>query len=253
MSHLSLADALVVQGGATLLCGASFTVDTGKLVGLVGPNGAGKTTAIRALLGQQAMSSGSAQIEGIDIATLSPQARARAIAYLPQLRLLAWPMGVREVVALGRFAYGGPLGQLCAGDQEAVEAALETCDLLTFADRSVASLSGGELARVHIARVLAAQTKALVADEPIAALDPRHALDVLGLLKAKAHSGAAVLVILHDLNWAARFCDEIILMDQGNTIAQGPPRDVLTNDAMSNVFGVNAVWNGDELVLRSVA
>ena len=252
MSYLSLTDANVVQDKKSLLKNVSFSIESGMMVGLVGPNGAGKTTAVRALLGQQKMSSGSAKIAEINVATYTPQALARAIAYLPQTRHLAWPIGVYEAVALGRFAYGGALGRLSHVDQVAIDAAILMCDLHMIARRSVASLSGGELARVHIARALASETLALIADEPIAALDPRHALDVLNLLKAKAKSGAAVLVILHDLNWAARFCDEIILMDQGHVVAQGAPRTILTSQSLADVFGVRASWDHDELVIQGV-
>lgn len=252
MSYLSLTDANVVQDKKSLLKNVSFSIESGMMVGLVGPNGAGKTTAVRALLGQQKMSSGSAKIAEINVATYTPQALARAIAYLPQTRHLAWPIGVYEAVALGRFAYGGALGRLSHVDKTAIDAAMLMCDLHMLARRSVASLSGGELARVHIARALASETLALIADEPIAALDPRHALDVLNLLKAKAKSGAAVLVILHDLNWAARFCDEIILMDQGHVVAQGAPRTILTSQSLADVFGVRASWDHDELVIQGV-
>ena len=252
MSYLSLTDANVVQDKKSLLKNVSFSIESGMMVGLVGPNGAGKTTAVRALLGQQKMSSGSAKIAEINVATYTPQALARAIAYLPQTRHLAWPIGVYEAVALGRFAYGGALGRLSHVDKTAIDAAMLMCDLHMLARRSVASLSGGELARVHIARALASETLALIADEPIAALDPRHALDVLNLLKAKAQSGAAVLVILHDLNWAARFCDEIILMDQGHVVAQGAPRTILTSQSLADVFGVRASWDHDELTIWGV-
>ena len=252
MSYLSLTDANVVQDKKSLLKNVSFSIESGMMVGLVGPNGAGKTTAVRALLGQQKMSSGSAKIADVNVATYTPQALARAIAYLPQTRHLAWPIGVYEAVALGRFAYGGALGRLSHVDKTAIDAAMLMCDLHMLARRSVASLSGGELARVHIARALASETLALIADEPIAALDPRHALDVLNLLKAKAKSGAAVLVILHDLNWAARFCDEIILMDQGHVVAQGAPRTILTSQSLADVFGVRAIWDHDELIIQGV-
>ena len=252
MSYLSLTDANVVQDKKSLLKNVSFSIESGMMVGLVGPNGAGKTTAVRALLGQQKMSSGSAKIADVNVATYTPQALARAIAYLPQTRHLAWPIGVYEAVALGRFAYGGALGRLSHVDKTAIDAAMLMCDLHMLARRSVASLSGGELARVHIARALASETLALIADEPIAALDPRHALDVLNLLKAKAKSGAAVLVILHDLNWATRFCDEIILMDQGHVVAQGVPRTILTSQSLADVFGVRASWDHDELVIQGV-
>jgi iron complex transport system ATP-binding protein len=247
MSALSLTDVVVTLQGKPVLNGVSFGVEPGKFVALLGPNGAGKTTAVRALLGAQALTSGSALIGTKPAASYSPRERALALSYLPQSRQLAWPICVREAIALGRFAHGGAMGRLSPVDAKAVDDALERCDLTGFANRSVASLSGGELARVHIARALAANTPALIADEPIAALDPRHALDVLALLKGRAQEGAAVLVILHDLNLAAQFCDEIILLNGGQLIAQGPPRAALTTKTLGEVYRISAAWDGNDL------
>ena len=247
MSALSLTNAVVTLQGAKILKSVSFGVEPGKFVALLGPNGAGKTTAVRALLGAQALTSGTALIGDKPAIDCNPRQRALALSYLPQSRQLAWPIGVREAVALGRFAHGGAMGRLGPLDAKAVDEALARCDLTGFANRSVASLSGGELARVHIARALAAGTPALIADEPIAALDPRHALDVLALLAGRAREGAAVLVILHDLNLAAQFCDEVILLNQGHLIAQGPPREALTVKNLGEVYRIEASWVGNEL------
>ncbi len=247
MSALSLRDAVVEIGGTTILKAVSFDVAPGQLVGLLGPNGAGKTTAIRALIGSQSLLSGSAQIAGQDTKTFSARDRALALSYLPQSRQLVWPMCVRDVVALGRFAFGGPLGRLGPHDAIAVDDALRRCDLAALANRSVASLSGGETARVHIARALAADTPALIVDEPIAALDPRHALDVLSLLKDRSRDGAAVLVILHDLSLAAQFCDEVIVLHGGSVATQGPPIQALTPQTLADVYGVAARWDGPDL------
>jgi iron complex transport system ATP-binding protein len=247
MSALSLTDAVVTVQGIAILKSVSFRVEPGKLVALLGPNGAGKSTAVRALLGAQALTSGTAHIGTKRAGDYTPRERALAVSYLPQSRQLAWPIGVREAVALGRFAHGGAMGRLGPRDAKAVEDALARCDLTGFANRSVASLSGGELARVHIARALAANTPALIADEPIAALDPRHALDVLSLLRARAREGAAVIVILHDLNLATQFCDEVILLNQGQLVAQGPPREALTPKTLADVYRVSASWVGNDL------
>lgn len=242
MSVLSLTNAVVILNGVPVLNSVSFSVEPGKFVALLGPNGAGKTTAVRALLGAQALKSGTALIGAKPTANYSPRERALALSYLPQSRQLAWPICVREAVALGRFAQGGAMGRLGPLDAKAVDGALQRCDLTGFANRSVASLSGGELARVHIARALAAGTPALIADEPTAALDPRHALDVLALLQGRAREGAAVLVILHDLSLAAQFCDEVILLNQGQLIAQAPPREALTPKILGDVYRVSASW-----------
>ena len=253
MSALSLQNGVVEIGGTTILKSVSFDVVQGQFVALLGPNGAGKTTAVRALLGAQALKSGRALIAGKDTQSLSARERALALSYLPQSRQVAWPMAVREVVALGRFAFGGPLGRLGPQDTGAIDEAMARCDLSGLAQRSVASLSGGELARVHIARAMAANTPALIADEPIAALDPRHAIEVLELLKGRAEEGSAVLVILHDLSLAARFCDQVIVLHQGKKIVQGPPSNALTPAILSEVYGVAGRWQGDNLLVSGKA
>ncbi len=246
---LKLHEASVTVHGAQLLRDVSFEVTPGKLVGLLGPNGAGKTTAVRALLGLQPLSAGYAYLDGQPSHSLTPKQRALRVSYLPQARKLAWPIAVREAVSLGRFAYGGPMGRLGPVDAAAVEDALTRCSLNGFEDRSVTSLSGGELARVHLARALASQGPALIADEPTAALDPGHSFDVLATLKSQASAGQAVLVVLHDLALAARFCDEIILLDQGKLVIQAPPREALNPQILSSVYRVKATWADGQLSL----
>jgi iron complex transport system ATP-binding protein len=250
MSTLSLKDAVVKLNGIDIVKSVSFDVAPGKLVALLGPNGAGKTTAIRALLGLQTLESGIATIGGRNIAGLDARERALAMSYLPQTRQLAWPIGVREAVALGRFAHGGALGRLGPLDARAVDMALERCGLGDLCNRSVSSLSGGELSRVHIARAFAADTPVLIADEPIAALDPRHALDVLQMLAVRAREGAAVLVILHDLALAARYCDEVIVLHQGRLVAQGSPDTALTPKVLGDVYRISATWDGPNLTIN---
>jgi iron complex transport system ATP-binding protein len=246
---LKLHEASVTVHGAQLLRDVSFEVTPGKLVGLLGPNGAGKTTAVRALLGLQPLSAGHAYLDGQPSHSLTPKQRALRVSYLPQARKLAWPIAVREAVSLGRFAYGGPMGRLGPVDAAAVEDALTRCSLNGFEDRSVTSLSGGELARVHLARALASQGPALIADEPTAALDPGHSFDVLATLKSQASAGQAVLVVLHDLALAARFCDEIILLHQGKLVIQAPPREALNPQILSSVYRVKATWADGQLSL----
>jgi iron complex transport system ATP-binding protein len=236
---LSLEAAVARLGTRQVLAGASFSARPGQLTGLVGPNGAGKTSAVRALMGQLPLMSGTARVGAQDPFRLPPLELARTVAWLPQVRPLAWPVRVREVVALGRYAHAGPLGRLAAADRAAVDAALAACALDAFADRSVASLSGGELARVHLARVLASGTPALIADEPTASLDPRQAFQMMDLLAARARAGAAVLVIVHDLALAARSCDRIVVLDGGAVKADGPPHDALTASVLQGVFGVS--------------
>jgi iron complex transport system ATP-binding protein len=240
MSALSATGLGYSAAGTRLVDEASFRLGPGELVALLGPNGAGKTTLLRLALGLLAPASGTSAIDGIEARRLGATARARRIAYLPQSRPLAWPARVRDVAALGRFAFGGPLGRLRDADRAAVARALAACDLTALADRRVDTLSGGELARVHIARALAAETPLIVADEPAAALDPLHQHQVMALLRAAADRGGGVLVVLHDLALAARYADRLIWMQRGRIVADGPVAATLTAAQIADVYGVRA-------------
>jgi iron complex transport system ATP-binding protein len=241
MSSLSLTNARVVAGGTTILNDVSLHVGSGQIVGLLGPNGAGKTTAMRALLGLQKLTDGNATIMGRDTFAMTPNQRAQCVSYLPQTRGMIWPISVRETIALGLFAHGR--------NDKAINEIMAQCDLAHLAQRTLSSLSGGEIARVHLARALVSHTPALVVDEPTNALDPRHQFACLDLLAQRARDGAAVLVILHDVTAAARYCDEIILLDNASLVTQGRPRDVLSAHHLAQVYGVTGAWHGDQLTV----
>ena len=166
------------------------------------------------------------------------------VAYLPQARPVAWPLSVHDTVALGRFAYGASGPRLGTADQAAIDQAMAACDLLDFRDRRVTDLSGGELARVHMARALAAKAAALLADEPIAALDPRHQWQVMQVLADQAKVGGGVMVVVHDLALAAEFCSRIVLIKDGQVLANGKPEQVLTPEHIGVAYGVSAHWQG---------
>ncbi len=219
--------------------GASLELRTGELVALLGPNGAGKTTLIRALAGVLP-AEGRVEIGDRPLAAFSLRERARRIAYLPQGHITHWPMDVASVVALGRHPHADAFARPTEDDRAAVRAALAATGLEPLASRSVTSLSGGERARVALARALATQASILLADEPTMSLDPRHQLVVMELLAQVAHGGTAVLAILHDLALAARFADRVLMMDRGRLVADGPARDVLTPETIATVFGVEA-------------
>lgn len=229
----------VEAGGATLVADAALTVSPGELVVLLGPNGAGKTSLLRAALGL-APSSGTTTLNGEAVAAIDPATRARALSYLPQARPLAWPARVRDVVALGRFAHGVTLGRLSLRDAEAVDTALVRCDLIPLADRATDTLSGGELARVHLARALAAQVPLIVADEPVAALDPRHQHRVMDLLRDFVRGGGGALAVLHDLALAAAYADRLVWMKDGSVVAEGSVRETMTVERIAQVYGVRA-------------
>ena len=226
---------LDAAGHAAILQPTTLTVEPGALTVLLGPNGAGKTTLLRVLLGLLPATTGAS-----NLADMSPAERARRVAYLPQARPLAWPMAVRDVVALGRFAHGGALGRLSRHDAAATDRALAACDLAHLAHRAADTLSGGELARVHLARALAAEVPMIVADEPVASLDPRAQHRVLGLLRDHVATGGGALVVLHDLDLAARYADRLVWMHGGRIVADGTVADTLTAERIATVYGVTA-------------
>ncbi|MEM6649028.1 MAG: ABC transporter ATP-binding protein [Pseudomonadota bacterium] len=222
----------------------SFRLAPGDFVALLGPNGAGKTSLIRASLGLEKPSAGTVTLDGEDISTLSPRERARRVAYLPQIRPLAWPNTVRDVVALGRFSHGAALGRLGERDAEAVERAIIACDLSHLAPRRADTLSGGELARMHCARAFAAEAPLLIADEPIAALDPRHQFRILDLITDYMAKGGGALVVLHDIELAARYASRLIWMKDGRIVADGPPGETLNAERLEDIYGVRADVDG---------
>jgi len=236
---LELDSVQVRLAGHDVLRDVSAKLQSGTLTALLGPNGAGKTTLLRAVAGLIA-SEGRMILAGIDMAALPLPDRARRIAYLPQGHVAHWPLPARDIVALGRYAAGArDPARLGAADRSIVEAAMERTECLHFAGRNVQTLSGGERARVMLARVLAADAAVILADEPTAALDPRHQLSVMSLLKAEARRGALVVAVTHDITMAARFADRVILLADGTVAADAPPAEALSDAWMAEVYGVS--------------
>ena len=240
MSDLALDRLCVTLDGRVVVREASLRLAPGELVALLGANGAGKTTLLRGALGLATRAGGTVSAGGEDPARLGPAERARRIAYLPQARPLAWPLRVRDIVALGRFAHGAALGRLGAADAAAVSRALTACHLDGLADRACTTVSGGELARTHVARAMAAEASFLLADEPTAALDPLHQHQVMRLVRAYADAGRGVLVVMHDAALAARTADRLIWMAGGRLVADGPAEATLTAERLADVYGVQA-------------
>ncbi|WP_116091569.1 ABC transporter ATP-binding protein [Sphingomonas crusticola] len=232
-------DRVSVALGAHRVVEAATADLAGGVIGLIGPNGAGKSTLVRAIAGL-IPHEGAILIDGTAIDSLSPRERARQIAYLPQGQNVHWPLTVERLVALGRLPHLAPFARPAAADQAAVEAALERTDLLGLRTRPIDQLSGGERARTLLARALAVEAPLLLADEPLAALDPAHQIEVMALLRGEAARGATVIAVLHDLTIAARWCDRLLLIDEGRLVADGPPREVLTADRIGSVYGVSA-------------
>ena len=230
---LSLDRVGVRVGGATLLDAVSASIAPGRVTAILGPNGAGKSTLLRAAAAL-VPASGRVTVDGEAVADMAPRERARRIGYLPQDAAVHWNMRVADLVALGRLPHDASSAQ----DAAAVAQALAATATTAFADRGVATLSGGERARVLLARVLAGEPRYLLADEPLAALDPAHQADIVARLRAVAAAGAGVAIVVHDLLQAQLAADDAILLDRGRVVAAGPAAQVLTRDHLERVFAV---------------
>jgi iron complex transport system ATP-binding protein len=212
----------------------------GRVTGLIGPNGAGKTTLLRVALGLLKAEQGEVYVLDQPLAARPRADLSRSIAYLPQAAEANWPILARRLVALGRMPHRAPLAPLSAGDGEAVEEALARCDAAQFAGRRMDELSAGERARVLLARALATQAPILLVDEPAAHLDPAHQLRLMELLRAEAARGVAVIVTLHDLALASRFCDKLVVLKSGEVVAQGATEEALSEATLAQAFGISA-------------
>lgn len=238
---IELRDVSVTLRGRAIIEAVSCVFPSGKLVALIGPNGAGKSTLLKAVAGIVTPAHGTIACTADGKAALTdPGEKARRLAYLPQERVLAWPMRARAIVALGRLPHMTSRAVETTVDTNAIETAMAAMDVAGLADRPVNELSGGERARVLVARALAQEPDILIADEPSAALDPRHQLDLFDCLRRRAETGRIVIVALHDLTAAARFAGTVVLMNGGRIEACGAPREVLTREALSRVYGIAA-------------
>jgi iron complex transport system ATP-binding protein len=239
-------------GDIRVLDRASLAVAAGEVVGLIGPNGAGKTTLLRVLAGLLAPGGGGVSIDDRPLAALADSERARQLAYLPQGAPAFWPLTVERVVELGRIPHRAWWQGLGAADRSAIERAIAAADVGSLRDRVVTQLSGGERARVMLARVFASEAAIILADEPVAALDPFHQLQVMRTLREHAGNGGSVLVVMHDLNLAVRYCDRLVAIDRGRVIAAGTPRQVLDDPATAAAYSVNIelVGSGEDVWVR---
>ncbi|PRQ11366.1 heme ABC transporter ATP-binding protein [Corynebacterium sp. 13CS0277] len=229
-------DHLAVRAGERLLLqDVSFTARRGRVVGLIGPNGAGKSTLLAALAGDNPPAAGQVRLAGVDPYATSPKQLARTRAVMLQDVGVSFAFLVRDVVDMGRRPWAGD--ERAAHDDQVVAAAMHATEVAHLADRDVMTLSGGERARVALARVLAQQTPVVFLDEPTAALDIGHQEQALGLMRAMARAGATVVVVLHDLTAAASYCDDIVCLGQGGIVAQGPVAEVYTSETLSTVYG----------------
>jgi len=241
MTLLSATNVSVSFNGHAVVDRVSVALARGELVGLIGPNGAGKTTLIRTLAGVLRPTAGTIEFDGKPLDALPRRALARRLAYMAQGADCHWPLTVERVVALGRLPHLAPWHRPGDNDRRAIADALDAADMTAFAERRATALSAGERARALLARALAVEPEALLADEPVAALDPGHQLDLMSLFHARAQRGAAVVVVLHDLSLAARFCHRLVLLHRGRVLAEGAPEAVLTAATLAEAYGIEAV------------
>lgn len=237
------------RGKKGILNGIDLQIGKGEWVGLIGPNGAGKSTLLKLLIRTLIPASGTILLDGKPLAQWSRKGLARRVAFLPQSPSLESPFTCREVVMMGRYARLGRFEPESAKDYQIAEGAMEETKTAHFADRPVTDLSGGERQRVLLARTLAQvaqeigrppEAKLLLLDEPTANLDPQHQLGILDLLTSVVEKGVGILATFHDLNLAARYCRRLILIYQGRVIADGTPQEVLTEQNLREVYGIEA-------------
>jgi len=240
MKHSLAADRLYFSyaPAAPVLADVSAVLESGTVAGIIGPNGAGKSTLLQVLCGLLAPAGGSVSLDGRPLATFNPRERARIIAYMPQSVQPTFSLSVREVVALGRYPHLGPFGALGEPDHAIVAACLAQTETETFAERDFLSLSGGERQRVILASVLAQEPRILLLDEPTSALDLPHETAFFQQLRKLAAQDLGVIVVTHDINTAAQFCDRLLLLGQEHTLVkQGAPEEVLTAANLSAAYG----------------
>jgi ABC-type cobalamin/Fe3+-siderophores transport system ATPase subunit len=248
MIPLSAQDGQLLRGenlgysidGIDIVKSVNFNIAAGEMVGLIGPNGAGKSTLLKLLLGILPANSGRVLLQGKPLASHSLSARARLIGYLAQGAKAHWPLAVERVVALGRLPHLGFLHRTSAKDEAAIDIAMQMCEVTAYRNRIATTLSGGEQTLVMLARIFATQPELIFADEPVAALDPYHQLHVMELLRAHASDQRGCVVVLHDLGLAARFCDRLYLFQHGGLFASGTPAEVLTEENLRAVYGIES-------------
>ncbi|WP_286917397.1 MULTISPECIES: ATP-binding cassette domain-containing protein [Pseudomonas] len=223
----------------TLLHPLDLSLPHGQIIGLIGHNGSGKSTLIKLLARQQAASQGTVKLDGVPLADWKNREFARQVAYLPQQLPAADGLSVRELVRFGRYPWHGALGRMSEEDHAQVEQALELTHTRAYAERLVDNLSGGERQRVWLAMLLAQNSRYLLLDEPTSALDIAHQIEVLGLIRELSHKlDLGVVVVLHEINMAARYCDHLVALHSGRLLVQGPPAELMNAEVLESIYGI---------------
>lgn len=241
MTSIDVNSISVKLGTVQILNDISLKLERGEIVGLIGPNGAGKSTLLKAILGLVETNTGHVTLDDKPLADWSHKDRAKLLAYAPQNAPVHWPLTVERMVDLGRTPHLGPWQNPTDEDHRAIKAAMDATDTAHLKDRITTSLSGGERAGVMLARAIAVGAPYLLADEPVASLDPYHQIEVMEILDQLAEQGAGIIVVLHDLSLAMRFCKRVYLLDHGRLAASGAPQEVLDDKRLKQVYRVKAV------------
>lgn len=240
-SLLDIAGLNVDLGGAPVVRDLSLNVKAGEFVGLIGPNGAGKSTLLRAIAGLVPIG-GTVSVAGDRLEGLKAAERALRLAYVPQEHEIAWPVPVETLVALGRTPHRSNFALLSTSDRQVVADAMARMDVARFAKRPATALSGGEKARVLIARALAQDTPLILADEPAAGLDPAYQIALMRVFRDLAGEGRGVIASMHDLGLSARWCTRLVLLNGGKIVADGSPEEVLTPETLDAIYGVSGFF-----------
>ena len=232
-------DLAVHIGSTAILHNINLAFNEGQVTALLGHNGSGKSTLLKTLARQIPASAGEVRLEGEAAKSLGARAFARIVGYLPQHPPGTDGLTVRELIALGRYPWRGPLGRYSDADYALIDQAIADTDLKPFEHRAVDTLSGGERQRAWIAMLLAQQTRCLLLDEPISALDVKHQVETLRLVQRLAcQRELTVIVVLHDVDLASRFCDRLVALKAGQVVADGTPAEIMDSQILESIYSV---------------
>jgi iron complex transport system ATP-binding protein len=239
-SNLRISGLQFRRGDRVVLDAIDLQLQSGAVTAVLGPNGAGKSTLLSCIAGLLRPERGSIELDGTLLHSMAAMQRARRIAFLPQTPEIAWAVDVQTLIGLARIPFQGISSD--EEDRAAVARAMAKTEVAQWADRVVTTLSGGERARVLLARVLAGESDWILADEPFTGLDPSHQFEAAELLRAAADRGSGVVLTIHDLTLAARIADRVIIIDAGRIVADGAPQDALTPQILRDVYNIHAQW-----------
>lgn len=231
------------RGGRVVLDSIDLQLQSGSVTAVLGPNGAGKSTLLSCMASLLDPAHGAIELDGVSLRSIAATQRARRIAFMPQTPEIAWAVDVETLVSLGRIPFHGVASE--AEDRAAISKAMQRTQVSEWAQRPMTTLSGGERARVLLARILAGESDWILADEPFTGLDPSHQFEAAELLRSVANQGGGVVLTIHDLTLAARIADRVVILDQGRVVADGSPREALTPAVLRDVYDIEAQWLTD--------